>query len=54
MSDGQTNPSTMTRVRRERFDFIVAILTTVATSLAFGAAILTPAEGRTVLHGRLC
>jgi hypothetical protein len=45
MSDGQTNPSTMTRVRRERFDFIVAILTTVATSLAFGAAILTPPKG---------
>ena len=45
MNGARTNPSTMTRLGGTRFDFIVAILTAVTTSLAFVVAILTPPKG---------
>jgi hypothetical protein len=45
MSDAQPNPSMMTRARIERFDFIVAALTCVTTTVSFVVAILTPPKG---------
>jgi hypothetical protein len=35
MSDAHANPATIKRVRGERFDVIVAVLTAVATSVSF-------------------
>lgn len=45
MSRAETDPSTMTRVRGERFDLMIAVLTVAATLVAFGVAILTPPKG---------
>ena len=45
MSDAQPHPSMMRRARIERFDFIVAVLTFVTTSVSFVVAILTPPRG---------
>jgi hypothetical protein len=45
MSDAQANPSMMRRARVERFDFIVAVLTLVTTSVSFVVAVLTSPKG---------
>ena len=41
----ETDPSTMSPVRGERFDLMIAVLTVAATLVAFGVAILTPPKG---------
>lgn len=45
MNDAQANRSMTSRPRVGRFDFIVAVMTFVMTSVSFAVAILTPPRG---------